>query len=103
MRVLVAPDKFKSSLTAAKVADHLAKGLGEAGAHGGTFRWPTAATVASPPPWPPDRSLPVDVAGRPDRAARSVVTLDADATIVEVADTCRLAALPGGVLGAWPG
>ena len=33
MRVLIAPDKFKGSLTAAEVADHLAKGLAEAGAH----------------------------------------------------------------------
>ena len=32
MRVLIAPDKFKGSLTAAEVADHLAKGLAEAGA-----------------------------------------------------------------------
>lgn len=33
MRVLIAPDKFKGSLTAAAVTDHLAKGLAEAGAH----------------------------------------------------------------------
>ncbi len=33
MRVLIAPDKFKGSLTAAEVADHLAKGLAEAGAN----------------------------------------------------------------------
>ena len=33
MRVLIAPDKFKGSLTAAEVADHLANGLAEAGAH----------------------------------------------------------------------
>ena len=33
MRVLIAPDKFKGSLTAAEVADHLAKGLAQAGAH----------------------------------------------------------------------
>ena len=33
MRVLIAPDKFKGSLTAAEVADHLATGLAEAGAN----------------------------------------------------------------------
>ena len=37
MRVLIAPDKFKGSLTAAEVADHLAKGLAEAGAHSRTL------------------------------------------------------------------
>ncbi|MFD6108389.1 glycerate kinase, partial [Nocardia salmonicida] len=31
MRVLVAPDKFKGSLTAAEVADRLAEGLASAG------------------------------------------------------------------------
>ena len=54
MKVLVAPDKFKGSLTAVEVADHLAKGLAEAGAHARPFPWPTAATAASPPPWPAD-------------------------------------------------
>ena len=37
MRVLIAPDKFKGSLTAAEVADHLAKGIAEAGAHSRTL------------------------------------------------------------------
>ena len=37
MRVLIAPDKFKGSLTAAEVAEHLAKGLAEAGAHSRTL------------------------------------------------------------------
>ena len=37
MRVLIAPDKFKGSLTAAEVADHLAKGLAAAGAHSRTL------------------------------------------------------------------
>ena len=37
MRVLIAPDKFKGSLTAAQVADHLATGLTEAGAHSRTL------------------------------------------------------------------
>ena len=37
MRVLIAPDKFKGSLTAAEVADHLAKGLTAAGAHSRTL------------------------------------------------------------------
>ena len=53
MRVLIAPDKFKGSLTAAEVADHLAKGLAEAAVHpAGPFHWPTAETEATPPPWP---------------------------------------------------
>ena len=75
MRVLIAPDKFKGSLTAAEVADHLAKGLAEAGARSRTLPLAdggdgsvAAALAAGFHP------LPVDVHGatgqRPPRCRR---------------------------------
>ena len=99
MRVLIAPDKFKGSLTAAEVADHLAKGLAEAGAHSRTLPLAdggdgsvAAALAAGFHP------LPVDVHGATGESHRSVVAFDVDTAIVEVANTCGLATLPGGVL-----
>ena len=99
MRVLIAPDKFKGSLTAAEVADHLAKGLAEAGAHSRTLPLAdggdgsVAAAVAAG-----FGSLPVDVRGATGQSHRSMVAFDGDTAIVEVANTCGLATLPGGVL-----
>ncbi len=99
MRVLIAPDKFKGSLTAAEVADHLAKGLTEAGAHSRTLPLAdggdgsVAAALAAG-----FGSLPVDVCGATGQHHHSVVAFNADTTIVEVANTCGLATLPGGVL-----
>ena len=98
MRVLIAPDKFKGSLTAAEVADHLSKGLAEAGAHSRTLPLAdggdgsVAAAVAAG-----FGSLPVDVHGATGQRHRSTVAYDADTTIVEVANTCGLATLPGAV------
>jgi glycerate 2-kinase len=99
MRVLIAPDKFKGSLTAAEVAGHLAKGLSEAGAHSRTLPLAdggdgsVAAALATG-----FGSLPVDVHGATGQTHPAVVAFDADTTIVEVANTCGLATLPGGVL-----
>src|SRR6476619_7546583 len=98
MRVLVAPDKFKGSLTAAQVADHLAKGLAEAGASTRTLPLAdggdgsVAAALASG-----FHSLPVDVHGATGESHRGVVAFDEDTAIVEVASTCGLATLPGGI------
>ena len=72
MRVLIAPDKFKGSLTAAEVADHLAKGLAEAGAHSRTLPLAdggdgsVAAALAAG-----FGSLPVDVHGATGQSHRS--------------------------------
>ena len=72
MRVLIAPDKFKGSLTAAEVADHLAKGLAEAGAHSRTLPLAdggdgsVAAALASG-----FHPLPVDVHGATGQNHRS--------------------------------
>src|SRR6476646_11171344 len=99
MRVLIAPDKIKGSLTAAQVADHLAKGLAEAGAHCRTLPLAdggdgsVAAALAS-------GFHPVPVAARAltGQSHSTVIALDDDTAIVEVANTCGLSTLPGGVL-----
>ena len=83
MRVLIAPDKFKGSLTAAEVADHLAKGLAEAGAHARTLPLAdggdgsVAAALASG-----FHPLPVDVGGATGENHRGVVAFDLDTAIV---------------------
>jgi glycerate kinase len=99
MRVLIAPDKFKGSLTAAEVADHLAKGFTEARAHSRTLPLAdggdgsvAAALAAGFQP------LPVEVHGATGHSQHGVVAFDGDTAIVEVANTCGLATLPGGVL-----
>ena len=98
MRFLIAPDKFKGSLTAAEVADHLAKGLAEAGAHTKTLPLAdggdgsvAAALAAGFQP------LPVEVHGATGHVHHGVVAFDLDTAIVEVANTCGLATLHGGV------
>jgi len=98
MRVLIAPDKFKGSLTAAQVADHLAKGLAEAGAHSRTLPLAdggdgsVAAALASG-----FHPLPVTVRGATGQSHSTVIAVDDDTAIVEVANTCGLSTLPGGV------
>ena len=97
MRVLIAPDKFKGSLTAAEVADHLAKGLVEAGAYARTLPLAdggdgsVAAALASG-----FHPLPVDVAGATGERHCAAVAFDGDTVIVEVANTCGLATLDPG-------
>lgn len=99
MRVLIAPDKFKGSLTAAEVADHLAKGLAETGAQIRTLPLADggdgsvdAALVAGFHP------LRVNVHGATGDEHHGVVAFDLDSALVEVANTCGLATLPGGAL-----
>ena len=99
MRVLIAPDKFKGSLTAAEVADHLARGLAGAGAQCRTLPLAdggdgsVAAALASG-----FHPLPVDVHGATGERHRGVVAFDDDTAVVEVANTCGLSTLPGGTL-----
>ncbi len=98
MRVLIAPDKFKGSLTAAEVGEHLAKGLAEAGAHSRTLPLAdggdgsVAAALASG-----FHPYTTSVHGATGRSHSGVVAFDGDTAIVEVANTCGLATLPGGV------
>ena len=99
MRVLIAPDKFKGSLTAAEVAEHLAKGLAAAGAHSRTLPLAdggdgsVAAALASG-----FHPYSMSVHGATGRRQNGVVALDGDTAVVEVANTCGLATLPDGVL-----
>src|SRR6478752_673147 len=99
MRVLIAPDKFKGSLTAAQVADHLANGLTAAGAHCRTL--PLAdggdgsVAAALPSGFHPRT---VSVHGATGQDHDGVVAFNGDTAIVEVANTCGLAILPGAVL-----
>lgn len=99
MRVVIAPDKFKGSLTAAEVAHYLARGLSGAGAH--TTELPLAdggdgsvdAAVAAG-----FRGLPITVAGATGLPRRTRLAVREQTVVVEVADTCGLITLPGGRL-----
>jgi hypothetical protein len=55
MRVVVAPDKFKGSLTAVEAAEAIGKGLrqGRPGVDVVLARSPMAVTAPSTPPWRP--------------------------------------------------
>lgn len=99
MRVLIAPDKFKGSLTAAEVAGWLAQGLAGAGvdseqlplADGGDGSVDAAISAGFT-----GRSC--TVAGAMGTPWRGRMAARGDTVIVEVASTCGLATLPGGRL-----
>ena len=98
MRVLVAPDKFKGSLTAAEVAEAIAEGLADGGrrvedpAAGRRRRRKRRRR--------PQRRLPAhpvevqDAEGRPT-ARSNLRHRNGDTAVVEVANTCGLATLTG--------
>lgn len=96
MRVLIAPDKFKGSLSSAEVAAHLAAGLARAGVHtvtlpladGGDGSVATALAAGFTP-------LPVTVQDALGKPHASVIAVSADTAIVEVANTCGIAGLRG--------
>ncbi|MGE0218180.1 glycerate kinase [Mycolicibacterium sp.] len=95
--VLIAPDKFKGSLTAAQVADALAAGLTATGAScrilpladGGDGSVDAAVAAGH-------RRHQLTVAGATGLPRRASIAVSAHAAVVEVADTCGLATLPGG-------
>jgi glycerate 2-kinase len=99
MRVLIAPDKFKGSLTAAEVADAIAKGLDAGGvastslplADGGDGS--VAAALAAG-----FTAIPVTVTGADGGPVVTELAFDGTTAVVEVASTCGLATLPDGVL-----
>jgi glycerate kinase len=100
MRVLIAPDKFKGSLTAAEVVHHIGRGLQQRGiayrglplADGGDGS--VAAAVATG--FTPHEITVADTRGRPHRA--TVAVHDNGTAVVEVANTCGLHTLPRGTL-----
>lgn len=105
VRTLIAPDKFKGSLTAGEVADALAAGLRSApGAGTGTVHCellPLAdggdgsvdAAVASG-----FTRRTYTVAGPTGQHVQASIAFDGTTAVVEVANTCGLALLPGGKL-----
>jgi glycerate 2-kinase len=99
MRVLIAPDKFKGTLTALEVATAIAQGLGAAGvtskllplADGGDGSV-TAALHAG------FTSRPVAVRGADGHRHDTEFAIDGTTAVVEVAGTCGLSTLPPGEL-----
>jgi len=99
MKVLIAPDKFKGSLTAAEVARHLGTGLQQRGvttralplADGGDGS--IAAAVAAG-----FRPVDVDVATATGQRHTATIAFDGVTAVVEVANTCGLHTLPAGTL-----
>ena len=99
MNVLIAPDKFKGSLTAAEVVHHLGSGLEQRGIHydglpladGGDGS--VAAAVAAG-----FRSVEVDVAAATGERHPAAIAFDGITAVVEVANTCGLHTLPAGTL-----
>jgi glycerate 2-kinase len=99
MRVLIAPDKFKGSLTAVEVAAAIAEGLERTGvssrslplADGGDGSVAAAICAGSD-------ARPVSVRGADGRSVDTEFAFDGTTAVVEVANTCGLATLPPGVL-----
>jgi glycerate kinase len=99
MKVLLAPDKFKGSLTAAEVARHLANGLDQRGiahtalplADGGDGSVQAAIESGF-------RRIRISVAGATGYERPTVAAFDGTTAVIEVANTCGLHTLPGGKL-----
>ena len=107
VRTLIAPDKFKGSLTAAEVAQALAAGLRSAADVPGT----AGAVQCELLPLADGGDGSVDaavaagftrrsytVAGPTGQPVQSSIAFDGDTAVVEVANTCGLALLPEGQL-----
>ncbi|QRP47592.1 glycerate kinase [Amycolatopsis sp. FDAARGOS 1241] len=98
MTVLMAPDKFKGSLTAAQVASAIAEGLRAAGTPAREFpiadggEGTVAAAVATG-----FRRVPVRVTGPTGRRITAFFALRDDVAVVELAEASGLHRLPGGV------
>jgi glycerate kinase len=107
VRALIAPDKFKGSLTAAEVADALAAGLRSAANVSGT----AGAVQCELLPLADGGDGSVDaavaagftrhsytVAGPTGQPVQAAIAFDGNTAVVEVANTCGLALLPEGKL-----
>jgi glycerate 2-kinase len=98
MKVLIAPDKFKGSLTAAEVVHHVGRGLQERGvghrglplADGGDGSVAAALEAGF-------RPVEVHVAAATGERHPAVVAFDGTTAVIEVANTCGLHTLPAGV------
>ena len=95
MRVLVAPDKFKGSLSAAEVAEYLSTGLAAMGvdskqlplADGGDGSVDAAVAAGF-------TAHPITVAGATGTPHRGRLATDSHTVVIEVANTCGLTTLP---------
>ncbi len=98
MRALIAPDKFKGSLTATQVADAIADGLHTAGvetvtlplADGGDGSVEAALSAGY-------HQRETRVRGADGQELLAVYALGQETAVVEVANTCGLSTLPVGV------
>lgn len=99
--VLIAPDKFKGSLSAAEVTTALTHGIHRAAPHTAVLSCPIAdggdgtvdAALAAG-----STAHSITVTGPTGEARRSRYALAGDVAVVELAETVGLAALPGGAL-----
>ena len=99
MKVLLAPDKFKGSLTAAEVVEHLGKGLSDRGiqydglplADGGDGSVQAAIEAGF-------RQMRITVAGATGHERPTTAAFDGTTAVIEVANTCGLHTLPSGKL-----
>lgn len=99
-RILVAPDKFKGSLTAVEVADAVRRGIEEADPDAEVVCLPVAdggdgtldAVVAAG-----FERVPATATGPTGEAVDTAYAVRGDTAAVEMAAVCGLAQLPGGV------
>ena len=100
-RVVIAPDKFKGSLTAAEVANALAAGMLDVLPELKTIKLPVAdggdGTVAAAVSAGFDQ-ITVDAVGPTGEPVRAPYALDGDRAVVELAAVVGLSLLPGGQL-----
>lgn len=99
MKVLLAPDKFKGSLTAAQVVEQLGAGLTERGidyvglplADGGDGSADAATAVGYQP-------VAITVSNAIGEKHQATAAFDGATAVIEVANTCGLHTLPAGTL-----
>ena len=103
MRALIAPDKFKGSLTAGEVADALAAGLRSAAGYGSVHC--ELLPLADGGDGSVDAAVAAGftrrsytVAGPTGQHVSASIAFDGVTAVVEVANTCGLGLLPGGTL-----
>src|ERR1700691_2060863 len=99
--VLIAPDKFKGTLTAAQVAAHVAAGLDRACpgltcvqvpvADGGDGTVDAAQAAGYP-------RVELGVRGPAGQATTAAFAVRGETAIIESAQACGLSKLPGGIL-----
>ncbi|BCW66882.1 glycerate kinase [Arthrobacter sp. NicSoilB4] len=105
IRTLIAPDKFKGSLTAGEVADALAAGLRSATGSGTGSVHCELLPLADGGDGSVDAAVAsgfnqrsYTVAGPTGQHVQASIAFDGATAVVEVANTCGLALLPGGRL-----